>query len=56
MSHLTKRAPDGWDSARFQALCVARSWFRQSGGVLSRPPAGTLYRVLREREPLGNRP
>jgi len=25
--------------ARFQAVCVAWSWFRQSGVVSSRPPA-----------------
>ncbi len=34
--HLTMRAPDWWDSARFQALFVARSWFRQNGVVSSR--------------------
>ena len=27
----TQRAPDGWESARFQAGCVAWSGFRQSG-------------------------
>jgi len=25
---LTQRAPDGWESARFQAVCAAGSWFR----------------------------
>ena len=25
---LTQRAPDWWDSARFQALCVASGGFR----------------------------
>lgn len=39
-SGLTQRAPDWWESARFQAVCVAWSWFRQSGVVSSRPPAG----------------
>jgi hypothetical protein len=40
----TQRAPDGWESARFQAVCVAWSWFRQSGVVSSRPPAGNAHR------------
>ena len=26
-------------SARFQAVCVASSWFRQNGVISSRPPA-----------------
>ncbi|MCL4270650.1 MAG: hypothetical protein KJZ72_13945 [Anaerolineales bacterium] len=34
------RAPDGWESPRFQALCVAEGWFRQNGVISSRPPAG----------------
>ncbi len=33
--------PDSWESARFQALCVAWSGFRQNGVLSSRPPAGT---------------
>jgi hypothetical protein len=43
-SHPTQRAPDWWESARFQALGVAWSGFRQSGVVLSRPPAGNASR------------
>jgi hypothetical protein len=27
----TKRAPDWWESARFQTAFVAWSWFRQNG-------------------------
>jgi hypothetical protein len=34
--HSVQRAPDKWDSARLQALCVAWSWFRESGVVSSR--------------------
>jgi hypothetical protein len=41
---LTQRAPDGWESPRFWALSVAGSWFRQSGVVSSRPPAGNASR------------
>jgi len=41
---LTQRAPDGWESARFQAVCVAWSGFRQSNVVLFRPPAGNANR------------
>jgi hypothetical protein len=41
---LTKRAPDVWDSARFQAVFVAWSWFRQNGATLSRPAAGNANR------------
>jgi hypothetical protein len=37
-SQPTQRAPDWWESARFQAVCVALSWFRQNGVVSSRPP------------------
>ncbi len=40
----TQRAPDWWESPRFQAVCVARSWFRQSGVISSHPPAGNAYR------------
>lgn len=36
--------PDWWESARFRAVCVARSWFRQSGGVSSQPPTGNANR------------
>ena len=31
-------------AARFQAIFVARGWFRQSGVVSSRPPAGNANR------------
>ena len=41
---LTQRAPDWWESARFQAVCVAWSGFRQNGVILSRPPAGNARR------------
>ena len=41
---LTQRAPDWWESPRFQAVFVARSWFRQSGVVSSHPPAGNAHR------------
>ena len=44
VSRLTQRAPDGWDSPRFQAVCMAWSWFRQSGVVSSHPPAGNAHR------------
>src|SRR5687767_10564628 len=40
--HLTPgRAPGlvWWESARFQTVFVARSWFRQRGVISSRPPA-----------------
>src|SRR6266508_3713541 len=39
--HSVQRAPDWWESARFQAVFVTSSWFRQSGVVSSHPPAGT---------------
>jgi hypothetical protein len=42
----TQRAPDWWESARFQAVCVAWSWFRQSGVASSHPPAGNASRWL----------
>ena len=41
---LTKRAPDWWESARFQAVCVAWSGFRQGGVASSHPPAGNASR------------
>ena len=41
---LTQRAPDWWESARFQAVCVASNWFRQNGVISSRPPAGNANR------------
>src|SRR5215213_5759087 len=34
--HRDKYAPDGWDSARFQAVGAAGSWFRQNGVISSR--------------------
>ena len=40
----TQRAPDWWESARFQVFFVAWSWFRQNGVVSSRPPAGNANR------------
>jgi len=40
----TQRAPDWWESARFQAVCVAWSEFRQNSVVSSRPPAGNASR------------
>jgi len=45
-SRLTMRAPDWWESARFWAVGVAQGWFRQSGVVSSRPPAGNAHRWL----------
>jgi len=41
---LTMRAPDWWESARFQAVCVAWNWFRQNGVLSSHPPAGNANR------------
>jgi len=41
---LTQRAPDGWESPRFQTFFLALAWFRQSGVVSSRPPAGNAHR------------
>jgi hypothetical protein len=38
------RAPDWWESARFQALFLARSWLRQNGVASSHPPAGNASR------------
>ena len=40
----TQRAPDWWESARFQAVCVAWSGFRQNSVILYRPPAGNASR------------
>jgi hypothetical protein len=39
----TMRAPDWWESARFQAVRLAWSWSWQSGVVSSRPPAGNAH-------------
>jgi hypothetical protein len=44
----TQRAPDWWESARFQAVFVAWSWFRQSGVLSSHPPAGNASRWAHE--------
>jgi hypothetical protein len=41
-----------WESERFWAVCVAWSWFRQSGVLMSHPPTGN-YRILHKSEPLG---
>ena len=38
------RAPDVWDSARFEALCVAWSGSRQNRVILARPAAGNASR------------
>ena len=43
----TQRASDCWESARFQAVCVAWSWFRQNGVVSSHPPD----RACRDHQP-----
>ena len=43
-THLTMRAPDWWESARFQAVFVTRSGFRQNGVISSHPPAGNASR------------
>ena len=48
--NLTQRAPDWWESARFQAVCVDSSWFRQSGDVPSHPPAGNASRWAARRK------
>jgi len=45
---LTQRAPDWWESPRFQAVLVAQSWFRQNGIVSSHPPAGNASRSAPE--------
>jgi hypothetical protein len=41
---LTMRAPDVWESARFQAFCVASNWFRQKSVFSARPAAGNASR------------
>jgi hypothetical protein len=46
----TQRAPDGWESARFQAVYVASSWFHQSGVTSSHPPAGNAHRWATKHE------
>jgi hypothetical protein len=43
-TQLTQRAPDWWESARFQAVFAARGWFQQNGVLSSRPPAGNANR------------
>ena len=50
----TKRAPDVWESARFQAVCVVWSWFRQNGVASSRPPAGNAPRSAVHTTDLGS--
>jgi hypothetical protein len=40
----TMRAPDVWESARFQAVCVAWSVFRQNSVTSARPAAGNASR------------
>jgi hypothetical protein len=40
----TKRAPDVWESPRFQAFLLALSWFRQTSVISSRPAAGNANR------------
>src|SRR6266508_801109 len=40
----TQRAPDWRESARFQTIFLARSQFRQSSVISSRPPAGNAIR------------
>jgi hypothetical protein len=42
--HLTQRAPDVWESARFQALFLALGWFRQKSFTSARPAAGNASR------------
>ncbi len=40
----TPRAPDGWEAPRFRVVCVAPSWFQQSGVPSTRPPPGNAFR------------
>jgi hypothetical protein len=42
---LTQRAPDWWESARFQTVFVAWSWFRQNG--VSRPAHQRVTQTVR---------
>ena len=41
---LTMRAPDVWDPARFQAVFLAWSWFRQNRVIFARPAASNASR------------
>ena len=41
---LTQRAAEVWESARFQAVCVAWSWFRQIDIVSTRPDSADAHR------------
>ena len=41
---LTMRAPDVWESARFQAFFLAWSFFRQKRVISARPAAGNANR------------
>ena len=41
--------PDWWESARFQAVCVALSWFRQGGVISSRESAGMVPNPAHQR-------
>src|SRR5512138_387767 len=53
-SRLTQRAPDGWESPRFRAVCIAWNWFRQIGVASSRPPVprrGITHTVRRRIPP-----
>ena len=43
-SRPTQRAPDWWESPRFQAVSLAQGWFRQNSVVSSHPPAGNAHR------------
>ena len=42
--HLTRRAVDKWDSARFLGMFLARSWFRFEGESTLRPLAANAGR------------
>jgi hypothetical protein len=44
IQRLTMRAPDVWESARFQAFCVASSWLQQIRVLSARPAAGNASR------------
>jgi hypothetical protein len=41
---LTQRAAEVWESARFRAVCVARSWLRQNGVISTRPDSADASR------------